>query len=165
MTPSYSSTVTSTYTVADVEKVMRSIRADLMMIADSTKAMTEDEANNYAYDIELLAKNGFLTAVDVTLLSASKKEIKAANYQLQTQDATGTERPGDVMWPETQTGSIRVLLSTSEAYDMQPDKVSKLPLRLSWGRSSADTTHSGLSSSGGRGYSSNGFGANRNDYS
>ena len=34
-------TSTSTYTVADVEKVMRSVKADLIMIASSTKAMTE----------------------------------------------------------------------------------------------------------------------------
>lgn len=44
MSSSYSSTYTSTYTVSDVEKVVRSIKADLIMIAGSTKAMTEDDA-------------------------------------------------------------------------------------------------------------------------
>ncbi len=57
MSSSYSSTYSSTYTVADVEKVVRSIKADLIMIASSTRAMTEDKAKEYAHDIELLAKN------------------------------------------------------------------------------------------------------------
>ncbi len=38
MSSSYSSTYLSTYTVADVEKVVRSMRADLFMIASSTKS-------------------------------------------------------------------------------------------------------------------------------
>ena len=61
MSSSYSSTYTSTYTVSDVEKVVRSIKADLIIIAGSTKAMTEDDAKKYAHDIELLAKNNKLS--------------------------------------------------------------------------------------------------------
>lgn len=165
MSSTYSSTETSTYTVADVEKVMRSIRADLMMIADSTKAMTEDKAKDYAHDIELLAKNGYLTTVDVTLLSANEKEIVAAKYQFQTENAAGAERPGGVLWPATPTGRIRIVMMHTDAYYEQSEKVSKLPMKVSWGPSSADTSHSSLSASGGRGYSSNGFGANRKDFS
>lgn len=165
MSSTYSSTETTTYTVADVEKVMRSVRADLMMIADSTRAMTEDKATDYAHDIELLAKNGYLTAVDVTLISAVGKELAAAKYQFQTEGAAGTERPGGVLWPYTPAGCIRIVINPTEAYKAESEKVSKLPMKISWGPSSADTHHSSLSSSGGRGYSSNGFGANRKDFS
>ena len=66
---SYSSTETSTYTTTDVEAVMRRITADLVMIAASTGAITESNAREYAHDIELLAKNGYLDYVDVTLIS------------------------------------------------------------------------------------------------
>ena len=59
MSSSNSSTYTTTYTFADVEKVVRSIKADLVMIASSTKAITESEAKEYAHDIELLAKNEY----------------------------------------------------------------------------------------------------------
>lgn len=165
MSSTYSSTGTTTYTVADVEKVMRSIMADLMMIADSTRAMTEDVAKDYVHDIELLAKNGYLTAVDVTLISADGKELVAAEFQFQTEGAAGTERPGGVLWPRTPDGQIRIVINTTEAYIAESEKVSKLPMKISWGLSSADTGHSSLSSSGGRGYSSNGFGANRKDFS
>lgn len=56
MSSSSSSTYTSTYTVIDVEKVVRSIKADLVMIASSTKAMAEYKAKEYAHDIELLGR-------------------------------------------------------------------------------------------------------------
>ena len=166
MSSTYSSTETSTYTVADVEVVVRSIRADLMMIAASTKAMSEKRAQDYAHDIELLAKKDYLISVDVTLLSPLGTEVKAATYCFQTgDDAVGTARPGGVRWPETPHGKIRIVLKTTETYKAETDKVDALPCKISWGPTSADTSHSNLSASGERGYSSNGFGANRKDYS
>jgi hypothetical protein len=143
---------------------MRSIKADLVMIAGSTKAMTEDKAKDYAHDIELLAKNNYLTTVDVTLMF-SGSEIMAAKYHFQAEDASSTERPGGVLWPETPSGQIRVVVYHSDVYYAQQEKVAKLPMKLSWEPTSVDTNHSGLSASGGRGYSSNGFGANRKDFS
>lgn len=164
MSSSYSSTETSTYTVADVEKVVRSIKADLMMIADRTKALTEEKAKEYAHDIELLAKKNYLTTVDVTLISSAETEIVAAKYQFQNEGASGGDRPGGVLWPATPTGRIRIVMYHTDAYHAQPEQVSKLPLKLSWTPTSVDTTHSRLSATGGRGYSSNGYGANRNDF-
>lgn len=164
MTASYSSTETTTYTVADVEKVVSSIKADLMMIAGSTKAMTEDVAKNYAYDIELLAKKNYLNKVDVTLMSAAEKEIVAVKYQFQNEGASGTRRPGGVLWPATPDGKIRIVLSPTDSYWAELEQVAKMPLKISWGSTSADISHTNLSISGERGYSSNGFGVNRNDF-
>ncbi|MBS7827424.1 hypothetical protein J7624_09740 [Wohlfahrtiimonas chitiniclastica] len=165
MSSSYSSTNSSTYTVADVEKVVRSIKADLIMIASSTRAMTEEKAKKYAHDIELLAKNDFLSKVDVTLMSSSSSEIRAIQYIFQTENALGTERPGGVMWPHTPNGRIRIILSHTSKYRNEPEKASKLPLEISWVSTTENTNHSSLTASGERGYSSNGFGANRSDYS
>lgn len=165
MSSTYSSTETSTYTVSDVEAVMRNVRADLMMIAASTKAMTEKKAQDYAHDIELLAKRDYLVSVDVTLLSQGN-EVKAATYYFQTGDGViGTSRPGGVRWPETPSGDIRIVLKPTNAYRAESDKVAKLPCKISWSATSTDTTHNGLSASGTRAYSSNGFGANRKDFS
>lgn len=165
MSSSYSNTETRTYTVADVEKVVRSIQADLMMIANSSKAMTEDKAKDYAHDIELLAKKEYLNVVDVTLLSAAGYEINAVKYDFLSEGASGTARSGGVLWPATPSGSIRIVLYCTDAYFEQKDKVSRMPLKVSWGATSVDTNHSTLSASGGRGYSSNGYGANRSDFS
>ncbi|WP_295751637.1 hypothetical protein [Undibacterium sp.] len=166
MTSSNSSTYTATYTLADVEKVMLNIKADLIMIADSTKAMTKEKAEKYAHDIELAAKNSYLTAVDVTLLGSLGLEVKAAKYFFQKGDeANGSSRPGGVRWPETPSGDIRVILHTTDSWKVDGDKVAKMPWKMSWGPTSTNTSHSGLTTSGNRGYSSNGFGANRNDFS
>ena len=62
-------TVTATYTAVDIENVARRVKADLIMIADSTGVWTPAEAADYAHDIEELAKAGYLAWVDVTLFS------------------------------------------------------------------------------------------------
>lgn len=159
----YSST--STYTVADVEKVMRSVKADLIMIAGATKAMTEDDASNYAHDIEVLAKKNYLDFADVTLMNGSS-EIRAIKYEFQTEGASGAERPGGVLWPLTpkaQGGWIRIHLRYSDTSSVE--KRAELPLKISWVPASTDISHKDLTSSAGRGYSSNGFGTNRKDFS
>ena len=158
-------TSTSTYTVADVEKVMRSVKADFVMIAGSTKAMTEDDASNYAHDIEALAKKGHLKFADVTLMNGSS-EVRAIKYEFQTEGATGTERPGGVLWPLTpkdKGGWIRIHLVYTDS--SSAEKRAELSLKVSWVPASTDTTHRDLASSSGRGYSSNGFGTNRQDFS
>ena len=59
-------TSTYTYTISDIETVMRRFRADMIMIAQSTGALSENFAKNYANDAEELAKRGFLRKVDVS---------------------------------------------------------------------------------------------------
>jgi hypothetical protein len=54
---------TRTYSVADIEVVMRRVTADLIMIASSTGAVTEAKALDWAHDVELLTKNGYLKMV------------------------------------------------------------------------------------------------------
>lgn len=155
----YSST--TTYTVADVEKVMRSVKTDLIIIATTTKAMTETEAGKYAHDIEALAKEDHLEFADVTLMNGTT-ELRAIRYEFQTEGANGTERPGGVTWPLTPSGWIRIHLRYSSA--STAEQRAKLSLQYSWVPASTDTSHSGLSSASGRGYSSNGFGTNRKDF-
>jgi hypothetical protein len=82
----YSST--NSYTVADVEKVMRSVKADLIIIATTTKAMTEEEASSYAHDIELLAKKDYLEYADVTLMNGTF-EVRAIKYEFQNEGRRG----------------------------------------------------------------------------
>lgn len=159
----YSST--NSYTVADVEKVMRSVKADLIIIATTTKAMTEEEASSYAHDIELLAKKDYLEYADVTLMNGTF-EVRAIKYEFQNEGATGTERPGGVTWPLTpkdKGGWIRIHLRYTNS--SSAEKRANLPLKISWVPSSTDTSHKDLTSSAGRGYSSNGFGTNRRDFS
>ena len=68
MSSSYSSTYSSTYTIADVEKVVRSIKTDLIMIASSTRTMTENEAKIVA-DIKIELKVSFRLLFIASFLS------------------------------------------------------------------------------------------------
>ena len=102
--------VTATYTKVDVENVVRRVKADLNMIADSTGAWASGQAANYAHDIELLAKKGYLKSVDVTLLS-NGIEVKAVRFDVNTDAGSWTSnRPGGVLWPRVADANLRVVL-------------------------------------------------------
>jgi hypothetical protein len=54
----YADTYTETYSIADIEVVMRRFLADIVMMATSSGAVTESRARDYAHDVEALAKAG-----------------------------------------------------------------------------------------------------------
>lgn len=161
MSTSY--TQSTTYTVADIENVVRTIRTDLVMIASSSGAITEDKARKYADDIEMLVKNAYLKSVDVTLILGST-EIRAAKYFFVQEDATGTARAGGVRWPRHEGARLRVILTHSNTYTDEVAQKFSEKLHIKWGPTSDDTTHNSLNQSGSRSYSSNGFGADRKDF-
>lgn len=162
---SYTTTSSYTYTTTDIEKVVRRFRADLKMMAQNTAGMTEKEANEYADDIETLAKKGFLKKVDVTLLSGGK-EVKAAVYTVNENGGELTAAtPGGVMWPRVDAPELRVLVWYTPAYTQEERAKLKEKLNIPWGPSSADTSHSGLKAAGGRDFMSNGWAMERKDFS
>jgi hypothetical protein len=154
----------STHTALDVENVVRRVRADLIMIADSTGAWTAATAADYAHDIELLAKKGYLAWVDVTLFSGAT-EIKAVRFDVDTDAGSLTSaRPGGVLWPRVADSRLRMVLSYTEAYDDQARQTMTDRLKISWSPTNADTSHASLSGGGGRNYTSNTFGMKRKDW-
>jgi len=162
---SSTSTVTETYSTVDVEIVVRRVTADLVMIASSTGGWTEQKAREYAHDIELLAKNGYLKWVDVTLLSGGL-EIKAARFEVNT--AAGDlimSRPGGVLWPRVNDPELRIVISNTAAYTDAARESMRSRLKIPWCPTHADTSHSQLTASRGRDYASNGYGVQRKDYS
>jgi hypothetical protein len=163
MSSSYSST--SSYTFADIEKVVSNFRADLLMMADSSKAMTQDEARKYAHDVECLVKDGYLKKVDVTLLDWFGAEVRAVTYAVDTEAGSLTgSRPGGVRWPHTPNGKIRVVIWYTANYDDAARETMREKLDISWGPTSVDTSHSSLQSGTGRDYASNGFSMQRKDF-
>jgi hypothetical protein len=159
-------TSTASYTIADIEKVVCNFRADLLMMADSSKALTQEKARQYAHDVECLAKNGYLQKVDVTLLDFFGQELRAVTYDVETEGGNMSgSRPGGVRWPITQFGSIRVILWYTSDYDAAAHEKMRGKLEISWGSTSVDTSHSGLQSGAARNYASNGFGMQRKDFS
>lgn len=163
MSQTYSAT--ETYSVADVEVVMRRVTADLVMIAGSTGAATEDKARDWGSDIEVLAKNGYLRMVDLTLLSDGT-EKKATRFEVNTQSGDFTmSRPGGVLWPKLPNPDLRIVLYYTDTYDAAAKEKMGGKLRIGWVPTSADTSHSTLTSSTSRDYVSNGYGMQRKDFS
>jgi hypothetical protein len=162
---SYTYTATETYSVADIEVVMRRVTADLVMIASSSGAVKEEEARNWGHDIEVLAKNGYLKKVDVTLLSFGVEQ-KATCYEVNAASGDLTmSRPGGVMWPKVPSPELRVVLSYTGDYDSAAKKKMAPKLKINWVPSTADLSHSTLTSSANRDYVSNGYGIQRKDFS
>ena len=107
---SQTATATATYTATDIEKVVRRVTTDLVMIADSSGAITADKARDYGHDIELLAKNGYLKKVDVTLLSAGVEQ-RAVRYEVNTASGSLTSnRPGGVLWPKVASPYLSIVM-------------------------------------------------------
>lgn len=157
-------TETYTYTSTDIEKVMRRFTADIVMIAQSTGAITEAKAIDYAYDMEALAKKGYLKKVDLTLFSGLV-EVRATQYTVNAAgDDLTTSRPGGVMWPRVASPELRIIVFYTDAYDAAARESMKPKLKVGWVPTTADTTHAGLATSGGRDYASNGWGLQRKDF-
>lgn len=156
-------TQTSTYTTTDIEAVVRRITADLLMIASSSGAVTEAKAREWGHDIEVLAKNGYLKYVDLTLLS-SGVEHKAARFYVNESGALANQRPGNALWPKLPNPRLRIVLSHNDNYDTQAQEKMAGKMKISWTSNYEDVTHSQLTQSGGREYSSNGYGMERKDY-
>jgi hypothetical protein len=157
-------TATATYTAADIEKVVRRVGADLVMIADSTGAWTAAEAMNYAHDIDVLAKAGYLLSVDVTLLS-NAVEVKAVRFDVDTETGSVTSsRPGGVLWPKVPGAYLRIVLNYTDAYTSAAREATSGKLKVGWVPSYDDTSHSSLTSAGGRNYASNSYGMQRRDW-
>lgn len=164
MTQTRTASATGTYTVADIEKVVRRVKADLAMIGDSTGGWTPAEAQNYAHDVEALATAGYLKHVDITLLSHGA-EVMATRFVVDT-DAGGltSSRPGGVLWPKVAGPFLRIILRYTADYTTAARAAMKGQLKINWSPTDADTSHSTLKAAGGRAYASNAYGMQREDW-
>jgi len=159
-----SATGTGTYTVVDIERVVRRVKADLIMIGDSTGGWTPETASNYAHDVEVLAKAGYLKHVDITLLRHGV-EVKATRFEVDTEAGGLTcSRPGGVLWPKVPGPFLRIVLRYTDEYTAAARTAIKSQLKINWSPTDVDTSHSTLRPAGGRDYVSNAYGMQRKDW-
>ena len=161
---SYVESATETYSFVDVEIVIRRVTADLIMIANSTGAWTEDFARKVGHDVELLAKKGYLKWVDVTLFSYGVEQ-KATRFEVNTAaGGLSMSRPGGVLWPRVSNPDLRVVFGHTSDFMPIAEAMLANQLELSWTATNTDTSHASLKSGSGRDYASNAFGVQRKDF-
>lgn len=159
----------STYTIADVAKVVDRFAADLHMVAQSTGLMSTAKAKDYAADVKVLAQRGYIYRVDIVLSDVSGNIIKAASYTTST-DASGwtSDRPGNSLWPRTPGGTLDVLIFRSAEWlaltSGQQCAFESTYCNIGWSPSDIDASYPGLVGSYDRRYSSNAFGMERTLY-
>jgi len=155
-------TISRTYTVADIKRVLDNFAADFGMIAQATGLQTRDYVDRTVADLKEFASAGYLKEIHLTLINTSGVQIRAACYVIST-TASGwnSQLPGNNMWPRTPGGSLSVTAVWSENYKAL-DETSRSQFRqrlhTNWVPSSVDTQHSSLVGSFDRHYASNGWG-------
>src|ERR1051325_7315836 len=90
-------TASTTYSIADVEIVVRNFSADLRMIAESSGTWSRDKVDEYVRDIQYMAKNKYLVFVDVTLLHQGTEQKAALYFVNENSGELTASRPGGVM--------------------------------------------------------------------
>ena len=63
----YSESLTQTYTIADIGKVVDCLAADLDMNAQSTGLLTREQVTTYAADVKAMAQSGYLLEANIVL--------------------------------------------------------------------------------------------------
>lgn len=163
---SQANTSTSTYTSADINKVVDNFAADFSMMGQSTGLWTRQEISDLVTDLRIFATNKLLLRVSVLLKDEDGNELKAAVYRVET-SATGwrADRPGDALWPKAEGGILKVIVGLSADWDEKTDAQRQgYGLIGSWPVTTEDTSFPGLTRSTGQQYSSRGYGWERDNY-
>lgn len=87
---SYTETLTQTYTIADVGKVIDCFAADLDMTSQSTGLLTRDLVKQYAADVKAMAQGGYLVEANIVLKDSAGNIIRAAKYEVSSDAASLT---------------------------------------------------------------------------
>ena len=162
MSETYSESVTRTFTIADIGKVLDCFAADLDGMGQSTGLRSRDNTKAVAADVKLMAQKGYLAEVNLYLKDSDGKTIRAAKYTVSTEGASLTaSRPGNYLWPRTPGGQLCVHVTFSRAWwDLSDTQrgAFKQSLELTWGTLQLDTSFPMLTRYSDRNYVSNGFG-------
>jgi hypothetical protein len=161
--------LTQTYTVADIGKVLDCIAADLDMNAQSTGLLTRELAKKYVADVKLMAQMGYLLVANIVLNDSAGKLIRAAKYEVSTDASTLTaQRPGNNLWPYTPGGGLNVVVQYSTKWGQLTDgerAAFQKTLSNTWTPRNIDLSFPSLGRSADRNYVSNGWGVTKSVYS
>jgi hypothetical protein len=164
----YTESLTQTYTVADIGKVLDCIAADLDMNSQSTGLLAREQVRKYAADVKAMAQMGYLLEANIVLNDSSGDVIRAAKYEVSTDASTLTaHRPGNNLWPHTPAGGLNIVVRYSEKWRQltaNQRAAFERTLSISWTPSNTDLSFPSLTRSSDRNYVSNGWGVTKSVY-
>jgi hypothetical protein len=166
---SVTGTFSSTYSTVDVGKVADQFTADFDMLGQATGLASAERAYDVGHDVKLMAQRKYIDRVDIVLLNAAGREIRAAKYTVSTDAGLWTaDRPGNNLWPRQPGGSLTVVVSyTANWRALSADARNRFLTNecdAFWSFSSIDTTYPGLVGRFDRRYASNSYGMERTVY-
>jgi hypothetical protein len=164
-------TNTTTYTVADIRKVVDLFAADYSMQGQATGLRTREAIAENVSDLKVFAEYGYLIEVNLILEDCNGNPQRGAKYKV-AESATGwtSDRPGNNIWPRTPDGVLRLVATLADVWwaktDIEKDAfIIFNGLHGKWAHTSKPTLFEGLSSSQGQRYASNGYGWQRTNFS
>jgi hypothetical protein len=165
---SQSESLTQTYTIADIGKVIDCFAADLDMTSQSTGLLTRALVRLYAADVKEMAQNGYLEEANIVLKDSAGNVIRAAKYEVSSDGATLTaSRPGNNRWPAMPDGELSIVVRKSQKWrdltDSQRAAFNET-LSKSWVASNTDLSFPALTRYADRSYVSNGWGVTKTVY-
>ena len=163
-------TRTTTYTVADIRKVVENFAADYSMIAQSTGLRTREQVVAAVSDLNTLARYDYLVSVTIYLLDKAGSKVQVAAYEV-SESAVGwkTDAPGNALWPRIEGSSLRIIATLTDPWWNMAESekeafIKTHSLNSPWKKTDLDTSLTGLVSSAGQKYASNGYGWERTNY-
>jgi hypothetical protein len=164
-------TQTTTYTRADIRKVVENFAADFSMIADFTGLRSRENVGQNVDDLRQFAEDGYLMTVTLYLMDKDGNPLKVAHYDV-SGNAVGwqTGMPGNNQWRAPEGAYLKIMATLSNDWwnktdDSKADYLKRHGFNSSWAPSDKYISLSGLTSSAGQKYASNGYGWARTNYS
>jgi hypothetical protein len=162
---SYSESLTQTYTIADIGKVIDCFAADLDMTSQSTGLLNRDLVKQYGADVKAKAQKGYLVEANIVLRDSAGNVIRAAKYEVNTEAGSlVASRPGNNRWPATPGGELSIVLRNSRKWhDLTDSQRSAFneTLSINWVPSNTDLSFPSLTRYADRSYVSNGWGVTK----
>jgi len=164
-------TETTTFTVADIRKVVENFAADFSMMSQATGLRSRESVADVVSDLRVFAEFYYLISVKLILRDSNGNKLRGAVYRV-SEAASGwnSEMPSNNLWPRTPGGSLSVTATLTNEWwnktaSAKESFIENQSLNSSWDFTNQDTSLSSLTSTAGQKYASRGYGWERTNYS
>ena len=154
----------------DIRKTFEGCEADIRMIARRTDKWSMSCVDSFFHDIIKLAEEEYLHSVDIALLDASDKVIRATKFVVNPNGtAIASDRAGANDWTDIPNTRLTVLLSYTQKWrDLTTEQKSIFQssnsFQINWTSSSIDNSFPHLNKSQGQLYASKGYELQKTTY-